>query len=45
MGRVAINFRAVQGANAMPISCDLGQASNAGQRKNRHNPSGARQKG
>jgi hypothetical protein len=37
--------RRLSGERSADIRSDLGQASNAGQRQNRRNPSGAKQKG
>jgi hypothetical protein len=38
MGRVAVDFGVGQGAKrSADIQCDLGQASNAGQRQNQRN--------
>jgi hypothetical protein len=46
MERVAVDFwRWLRRERSADIRSDLGQASNAGQRRNRRNPPGARQKG
>ena len=46
MGRVAVDFGGGQGAKrSVDIHCDLGQASNAGQREKQRNPAGREAEG
>jgi len=46
MGRVAVDFGVGQGAKRSgDIRCDLGQASNEGQRQNQRNPGGREAEG